>query len=68
MRKEKDMKWIWGSENTCNYDERSTFNNPVHQHSDGSWWFYDETWSQELGPFSSEQLCKDSCKKYVEEL
>lgn len=33
----------------CNYDETS--HDPLHEHADGSWWFYDETWAFENGPF-----------------
>lgn len=27
---------------------------PVHRHIDGSWWFYDETWADEIGPYDHE--------------
>lgn len=26
---------------------------PLHEHADGTWWFYEETWSFENGPFVS---------------
>jgi hypothetical protein len=27
--------------------------NPLHEHKDGSWWFYNETWAFENGPYES---------------
>jgi len=27
--------------------------NPIHEHEDGSWWFYDECWQMENGPFTT---------------
>jgi hypothetical protein len=27
--------------------------NPLHEHRDGKWWFYDETWALENGPYES---------------
>lgn len=35
----------------CTYD--CLDGNPLHQHKDGSWWFYDETWALENGPYES---------------
>ena len=26
---------------------------PLHEHADGTWWFYEETWAFENGPFES---------------
>jgi len=39
-----------------------------HQHSDGSWWFWDETWSNELGPYATEEICNSNAKAYGEQL
>lgn len=38
------------AEPVCNFEGGS---NPLHEHKDGSWWFYDETWSAENGPYES---------------
>ena len=27
---------------------------PVHRHDDGTWWFWDETWCDEMGPYDHE--------------
>lgn len=40
--------------------------NPVHVHADGSWWFYDETWAYENGPFESKELADGELVKYCE--
>ena len=34
----------------CNYTGDG---NPLHEHKDGKWWFYDETWAFENGPYES---------------
>lgn len=35
----------------CNYNEDGHDPNPIHEHEDGTWWFFDELWSLENGPF-----------------
>lgn len=35
---------------TCTYNGDG---NPLHEHADGTWWFYEETWSLENGPFEN---------------
>ncbi len=40
---------------------------PTHQHIDGSWWFYDETWVQEYGPFDTKESADASCIRYASE-
>jgi hypothetical protein len=30
---------------------------PVHQHEDGTWWFYEATWNLEQGPFPFYEDC-----------
>jgi hypothetical protein len=37
-------------EPVCNY---AGDGNPLHEHKDGKWWFYDETWAFENGPYES---------------
>lgn len=41
---------------------------PVHQHKDGSWFWFEETWSDEYGPFTSRDDAEESCKRYVREV
>ena len=38
------------NEPVCNY---AGDGNPLHEHKDGKWWFYDETWAFENGPYES---------------
>ncbi len=46
----------------CNYE----FGGPLHQHVDGSWWYYDETWAYENGPFETQKEGADSLQEYCE--
>lgn len=45
-----------------------SLSNPVHMHLDGSWWYYDETWTTEFGPFPSSVLAEENCKLYAKEV
>lgn len=40
----------------------------VHVHSDGSWYFWDETWMDEIGPYATKEECDKSVKAYFEQL
>jgi hypothetical protein len=44
------------------------WNDPVHQHMDDSWHFCDETWSDCIGPYATEQECRAKLKEYAEYL
>jgi hypothetical protein len=37
---------------------------PVHVHADGTWWFWDETWCDELGPYACEDEARHLLKSY----
>jgi hypothetical protein len=41
--------------------------NPVFE-KDGLWYFWDETWSDALGPYQSEFAARMACKEYAENL
>jgi hypothetical protein len=41
---------------------------PLHQHSDGSFWYYDETWSFENGPFENSITAEDSLMAYCQDV
>lgn len=41
---------------------------PVHQHEDGSWWFYEETWHTEGGPYDNAENAKKACENYAKQL
>jgi len=53
---------------TCNYNtDVSKHNpNPIHQHSNGKWYFCDEAWSDCYGPFETEEEAQIACKEYAE--
>lgn len=45
----------------CNY---SGDGNPLHQHEDGSWWFYEESWVYENGPYLTYDAGWEALEKY----
>jgi hypothetical protein len=42
--------------------------NPVHEHNDGTWWFYLETWADEAGPYESEEQANKMLTRYGHEV
>lgn len=40
----------------------------VHAHDDGTWWFWDETWCDEIGPYDTEATANQKAKEYAETL
>ena len=49
----------------CNYTEVNNGDgNPLHQHKDETWWFYDETWAFENGPFPTYEEANDALEVY----
>lgn len=54
--------------NECTYNLDTKEGNPVHKHSDGTWWFYAETWADEHGPYTTQQICKQELKRYCDEV
>ena len=53
----------------CNIkrDPLTTLLEPIHQHDDGSWWWYDETWVEEHGPYSTIEEANLAITKYCRE-
>ncbi len=45
---------------------RLFYPNPVHQHTDG-WYFYDESWKRETGPFPTKIACLEALVVYCKE-
>lgn len=41
---------------------------PIYEGKDGKWYFWDETWSNEYGPFDTEEKARERLKDYVEYL
>jgi len=37
---------------------------PVHLHLDGTWWFVEETWADENGPYDTEEQANQMLKRY----
>lgn len=52
----------------CNFSHQNNGSNPLHQHDDRTWWFYDETWANEHGPFDCEADAKVALKIYADNL
>lgn len=46
----------------CNYADT----NPMHQHADGSWWFYEANRKFENGPYETYDLAYDALEEYCE--
>lgn len=40
---------------------------PIHVHDDGSWWFYEENWADENGPYETKDECEFMLAKYIQE-
>lgn len=38
---------------------------PTHKH-DNKWWFWNEIWSNRIGPFDTEEDARLACVKYAE--
>jgi len=36
----------------------------VHPHSDGTWYFWDETWCEEYGPYKDEEEANQKIDEY----
>lgn len=51
-------------EPVCDYLFQSTEGNPLHEHKDGTWWFYEETWAFENGPFPTYEEANAALEAY----
>ena len=40
--------------------------NPIHQEN-GQWYFWDETWSDRVGPYETEEKVREALKRYCKE-
>lgn len=43
-----------------------TSSNPIEQHEDGTWWFWDEVWVNLHGPFDTKEDCEETLQDYIE--
>ena len=41
---------------------------PVHQHRDGSWWWFNETWAHEEGPYVTKEEADAVLRRYIDEV
>jgi hypothetical protein len=48
----------------CNY---SGDGQPLHQHGDGTWWYFDAEFSLENGPYATESLAYESLVAYCKQ-
>jgi hypothetical protein len=51
-------------EPVCEYLFQLTEGNPLHEHKDGTWWFYEETWAFENGPFPTYEEAEAALEAY----
>jgi hypothetical protein len=42
--------------------------NPVHEHPDTTWRFYDEVWADEYGPYENELECRLALAEYCQKV
>lgn len=38
---------------------------PIHQNTDGKWYFWDESWSHESAPYNTQEACQNALDKYT---
>lgn len=46
--------------------EPSPSRDPVNQHEDGTWWFYEESWTEQYGPYKTEEEAREQLDIYCE--
>lgn len=47
-------------------DGDTFMNDPVHKEKDG-WYFWDETWADRIGPYTTEEEAREQLEKYCGE-
>ena|SRR5579859_5491439 len=50
---------------TCTY---SGDGNPLHQHADGKWWYFDVEWTLEQGPFDTYEEAYGALEEYCQNI
>lgn len=67
---ERVMKLHWASEDEGHECSRPPLglgynnNEVVHQHANGMWWFWDETWTDEYGPYCLKEHAENGASLY----
>jgi len=49
-------------EPVCNYDRED--GDPLHEHADGTFWFYEQSWNLENGPYATYDSALDALQDY----
>lgn len=52
---EEELVLLKNLRQKLNAESETWERDPIFQQADGTWWFWDETWSNEHGPFATEQ-------------
>jgi len=50
------------TEPVCNYDKAD--GDPLHEHTDGTFWFYEQSWNLENGPYATYETAFDALSAY----
>jgi hypothetical protein len=40
----------------------------IHQNENGKWYWWDESWTVEMGPFDTKELAQEACNRYAKEI
>ena len=62
------QEWDYGSLNWVSVCPGKQRSDPVHMHDDGTWWFFDEVWVDEYGPYDNEANARVGVNLYAENL
>lgn len=44
------------------------YKDPIHQNEDGKWYFWDEVWAFEMGPYDTEEAARTALDEYCASL
>lgn len=55
----------WQTTDQCAYVHGTSNDATVHQHQDGTWWFWDETAAWETGPFADRAHAYQGLTRYL---
>ena len=55
----------WKSEWAPSKAQQVSVWDPVHQNGDGKWYFWDETWADECGPYDTRADANDAGRNYA---
>lgn len=64
FQEEEDLK-VEGKKLLVLTEDQIQEPNPIHQNKDGLWYFWDETGSEEIGPFPTRERAESFLKEYL---